>query len=278
MIPSAYITEWRKNAPWAEAYQVEQDLVISKALVQIYSDPNLKNAFAFRGGTSLQKIFFKEPTRYSEDIDLVQIKKENIGDSINTLRKILDPWLGKPNRDFKEGRVVLRYSFLSEETHPRKMRLKIEINNAEHICLLGLKKIPFTVDSTWFTGKAEIITYEIEEILGTKLRALYQRKKGRDLYDMAMAFNKFSSLNDKKIVDCFLEYMKHEDNKVSRSEYEQNLYEKIQDSSFKEDIQPLLKPGSATFEIKQASDELHKRLLALLPGDPWKRPQEKKKK
>ncbi len=40
----------------------------------------------------------------------------------------------------------------------------------------------------WFEGRCEISTYEINEILGSKLwRYIYQRKKGRDLFDLAIA-------------------------------------------------------------------------------------------
>lgn len=56
MIPRNYITEWRQQAPWIEDAQIEQDLVISRALVHIFSDRTLRDAFAFRGGTALYKL------------------------------------------------------------------------------------------------------------------------------------------------------------------------------------------------------------------------------
>lgn len=270
MIPSAYITEWRQFAPWPESYQVEQDLVISKALVQIYSDVDLREDFAFRGGTSLQKIFFKSPTRYSEDIDLVQVPKKPIGPSINKLRSILDSWLGSPTVDRGGSRVTLKYRFTSEDQPSRPMRLKIEINTGEHFTQFGYKRAQFHMKSTWFTGSAEILTFEIEEILGTKLRALYQRKKGRDLYDMAMAYQYLPNLNDQKMIDCFMAYMKHGGHSVSRAEYEANLFEKLTDKSFLEDIQPLLKSGSKKFDMNQVGEIFKNRSLILLPGDPWK--------
>jgi hypothetical protein len=74
MIPRDYITEWRAHAPWVQDIQVEQDLVICRALIDIFSDPILKDALAFRGGTALYKLHFKPAARYSEDIDLVQVK------------------------------------------------------------------------------------------------------------------------------------------------------------------------------------------------------------
>jgi hypothetical protein len=50
MIPQAYITEWSQQVPWQTNEQVEQDLVISRALVEIYSDEWLAESLAFRGG------------------------------------------------------------------------------------------------------------------------------------------------------------------------------------------------------------------------------------
>jgi len=47
--------------------------------------------------------------------------------------------------------------------------------------------VPFKVDSDWFSARCEITTYDINELLATKLRALYQRKKGRDLFDLFYA-------------------------------------------------------------------------------------------
>ena len=78
MIPSSFITAWRKNAPWIENSQVEQDLIIERSLVEIFNDPFLKEHLSFRGGTALHKFFMKPQPRYSEDIDLVQIKPEPI--------------------------------------------------------------------------------------------------------------------------------------------------------------------------------------------------------
>lgn len=67
------------------------------------------------------------------------------------------------------------------------MRLKIEINTREHLNVLGLKDIPYRINNTWFSGQCRITGYKVEELLGTKLEALYQRKKGRDLFDLYCA-------------------------------------------------------------------------------------------
>ena len=67
------------NVPWSTNEQVEQDLVICRALVAIFNDDFLAENLAFRGGTALHKLFLSPQQRYSEDIDLVQIKAAPFG-------------------------------------------------------------------------------------------------------------------------------------------------------------------------------------------------------
>lgn len=181
MIPRDYITEWRSEAPWVRDYQVEQDLVISRALVEMFSHPVLRETLAFRGGTALYKLHLKPPARYSEDIDLVQTKAGPAGPMMDALREVLDPWLGEPRTRRNEGRVTFVYRFNSEDTPSFPLRLKVEANTREHFSMFGLKQVPFSVQSRWFQGSCELRSYELDELLGTKLRALYQRKAGRDL-------------------------------------------------------------------------------------------------
>lgn len=139
MIPADFITEWREQAPWVQTSQVEQDLIISRALVEIFRDDDLAHALAFRGGTAIYKLYLTPAARYSEDIDLVQKIAEPIGPTIDRLRERLDSWLGPPKRFFKEGRVTLVYRFLSEDPQPLPLRLKVEINSREHFSVLGFQ-------------------------------------------------------------------------------------------------------------------------------------------
>lgn len=89
MIPRANITAWRAQAPWPLDSQVEQDLILSRALAEIYSHPKLIDGLAFRGGTALHKLFFQSPGRYSEDLDFVQMKPGPIGSLLDELRSVL---------------------------------------------------------------------------------------------------------------------------------------------------------------------------------------------
>lgn len=267
MIPRDYITEWRGYAPWVQDFQVEQDLVISRALVDIFSHPLLSTTLAFRGGTALYKLHIQPPARYSEDIDLVQVDAQPAGPIMDALHETLDPWLGKPRYKQTEGRVTFTYRFASEDAPPVPLKLKVEINTREHFAVHGFHQVPFAVDSRWFAGDCKVLTYDLDELLGTKLRALYQRKKGRDLFDMDVALT--TGLADaERIVAAFSAYMDHGDQAVARAVFEQNLHEKLNDPQFAADIQPLLTQGDQ-WDQRSAADRVFSELLSRLPGAPW---------
>ncbi len=104
MIPQQYITEWSEIAPWKANEQVEQDLIISRTLVELFSDEFIAERVAFRGGTAIHKLYLEPQPRFSEDIDLVQISAEPIGSTINKIRKLLS-FLGKPKIKQKTGKL-----------------------------------------------------------------------------------------------------------------------------------------------------------------------------
>jgi predicted nucleotidyltransferase component of viral defense system len=265
VIPEDFITEWRTTARWANDAQVEQDLVLSRALVEIFGDPLLAGALALRGGTALHKLHFSPARRYSEDIDLVQLDAGPFGPLMDRLRARLDPWLGSPTRD--PGRLV--YRFDSEIAPVVRMRLKIETNTREHFSLHGTTKTPFAVESRWWRGAAEVTGFRIDELLGTKLRALYQRKKGRDLFDLCLGLD--AGVDPRAIVAAFRRYMEAERLAVSRAEFERNLDAKRRLRGFASDVAVLLPPG-AEFDVAAGIDRVEREIVGLLAGAPWKRP------
>ena len=160
------------------------------------------------------------------------------------------------------------YRFESTAKPVQKMRLKVEINTREHFSVFGLYRPPFIVRNPWFSGEVRICTYRLEELLGTKLRALYQRKKGRDLYDLWLALTSLE-IDDRKVVKCFGRYLEHEGNSISRAEFEKNMIVKLKDSAFVGDIDPLL-PVGVNYEATTAGAVIQERLIARLRGQPWK--------
>ncbi len=270
MIPQANITAWRANAPWSDDAQVEQDLVLARALVQLFSAPGLAGKIGLRGGTALHKLFLHPACRYSEDIDLVQTEAGPIGVLLDAIRSNLDPWLGKPTRSRAEGGVSLVYRFESELPPVRPLRVKIEINTREHFTILGFASRRTTIDNPWYSSSADVTTFEVDELLGTKLRALYQRRKGRDLFDLWLSIRQ-GIADPQRIVACFGEYMRREGYSVSRAQFEQNLHDKESDPAFLGDIKPLLR-ADVDYNATVAMAEVKHSLIGRLPGAPWRGP------
>jgi len=262
MIPRAYITAWRSIAPWKLDSQVEQDLILCRSLLELFSNANVSQKLAFRGGTALHKLHLTPPTRYSEDIDLVQIKSEPIGNIIDTIRKILDSLLGRPLIRQKRDTQIMIYRMSSEIPPIIPLRLKIEINSREHFTVFGFKKENFKVKSRWFSGSCEITTYDINELLGTKLRALYQRRKGRDLYDLWLSINN-GRANPVKIVRAFHRYINASGLKVSKNEFMQNLDLKMQNHDFLHDTDTLLRP-EVKYDPQEAYNLIEKYIMEII--------------
>ncbi|MCU0434220.1 MAG: nucleotidyl transferase AbiEii/AbiGii toxin family protein [Bacteroidia bacterium] len=242
MIPRAYITEWSDHVPWQTNEQVEQDLVICRALVELFSDEFLYDSLAFRGGTALHKLFLKPQPRYSEDIDLVQLKPEPIKATVQRIQKQL-AFIGKSSVEQKANNTTLKFRFESEFPPVQTLRLKVETNCREHFTVYGHNEIPFSVESSWFNGACKIKTYSIEELLGTKLRALYQRRKGRDLFDLYRAITHHPALDTDKIIECYNVYMKHSVAIPPTGKMVlKNIEQKMQDDEFLGDTRALLRP------------------------------------
>lgn len=261
MIPEIYINQWRNVVPWQTNEQVEQDLVICRALIEIFNHPYLKENVAFRGGTALHKLYLQPQPRYSEDIDLVVTKSLPYGNLIDAIREAVS-FLENPNVT-QDGRMVtLKFRFSSElENTP--MRLKIETNTREHFSVLGLKEMDYSVKSDWFTGECKLITYELEELLGTKLRALYQRKKGRDLFDLYKALI-HADIDVDKLIACYRKYMGFSSGvPPTQTEFLNNMEAKMQSQLFLGDIKSIINP-TENYNNADAFELVKERILLKL--------------
>ena len=247
MIPKADITEWRDHSKWKSDTQVEQDLILSRILVILFDNPFISQTLVFRGGTALHKLFLTPPVRYSEDIDFVQKETEGIGETMGTIRKILNPLLGKPKTKQKKGGVIFIYKVNSEIPPVAPLRIKIEINTREHFSVYDIIEKKFNVKSRWFSGECNIATFSLEELLATKLRALYQRSKGRDLFDLWYGLE-YGKANESKIIPAFKKYMDFSDSKITAQLFRENLEEKLKNPLFLNDTTPILHPD---FEYSQ---------------------------
>ena len=261
MIPENFIEQWQNSVKWRTLSQIEHDLVISRTLVDLYNDPYLKEALVFRGGTALNKLFLKPPARYSEDIDFVQKRPEPIGKTIDSIKVLLRPWLGNPKWKITERGAKLIYTYESINKVPNK--LKIEINTTEHFQVLPLRVENFDLQSHWFNGCTTIITYEIDELMATKLRALYQRRKGRDLFDLwYVTKQKLVDLN--RVFDIFSNYCNKNNSIIRREDFLKNLELKKSHPDFRSDMNSLL-PIELYWNFDEAYQFVIDEIISKLP-------------
>jgi len=262
VIPQADIIAWRAKAPWKTVAQVEQDLIICRTLVELFSQEALREQVVFRGGTALYKLHLQPPARYSEDIDLVQIKAGPNKSIIEAMRRVLDELLGKPQYDVKERGTTLVYRVQSEIPPVTKLRLKLEINTREHFSVQPIQPHPFAVESGWFTGKCVVPSYHLNELLGTKVRALYQRNKGRDLFDLWYGIT-VGKATPAVIVSIFQKYLAADGLTISQREFRQNLAAKIENTDFLADTEDLLRPG-LDYDHHKAYHFIEEQVVSLL--------------
>ncbi len=261
MIPEIYIEQWRNSFGWQTLAQIEQDLIISRALVALYNNEHIKNNLVFRGGTALNKLFLKPPARYSEDIDFVQKNAAPIGQTIDAIRNVLESWLGEPKWKITQRSAKLVYKYEAINKLPSK--LKLEINTTEHFQVLPLKTEKFDVKSEWFHGAADISTYEIDELMATKLRALYQRRKGRDLFDLWYVVSQ-ELINIDRIIDIFFKYCANDNITISRDEFIKNLEQKKDNQDFQLDMDFLL-PQHQDWDYEKAYHFVIENVIRRLP-------------
>jgi predicted nucleotidyltransferase component of viral defense system len=161
------------------------------------------------------------------------------------------------------------FKFTPEEGG-KPLKLKVEVNTREHQNLHGLKTYPFEVVSEWHKVSAGIVSFEPEEIFGTKLRALLQRNKNRDLFDLNEGLLQLG-LDCDRVIACFNHYLALEDRPISRANAEERMLKKLNQSLI-EDIAPLLPPGVsfADEDAIAAFGKVWGELIRRIPGEPWK--------
>ena len=275
MIPAQNIVAWGNVVPWADQRQVEQDLIIGRALVEIFSDGMMRDALRIRGGTALSKLHFPAPLRYSEDIDLVRTSAGPIGPILDRLRDILEPWLGRARFDQSPVAPKFRFRVAAEDGSGVPIRLKIEINTREIQAFDVPASLPLKIENPWFSGAAAISTFSREEMLATKLRALLQRDKGRDLYDLAYALEVFEGLNVERIIKMLGRYLDLSGQAISRAQAQERMFAKLANPRLLLDMRPLLPAAQAEALTEEATADSFRRVFTILvdrlPGEPWGR-------
>ena len=261
MIPNAVVTAWGRTRPWGSRQQIEQDLLLARLIVDIYNHPYLGGELVFRGGTCLHQLRLPTPLRYSEDLDFVRRSRDGIGDVFDALREVATGIGLELVRRVTTGNPKMVFDARAEHDSSIALRVKIEVNTYEISPAQPLETVRFSVDTAWFRGSALVQTYAAHELVATKIRALYQRRKGRDLFDLWVALSKLH-LDPKQIVAAFAPYRPDEFTGVLA---ERNLREKLANRDFRRDLDPLLAVGVASdYNIDEAGGLIIRELLSQL--------------
>jgi predicted nucleotidyltransferase component of viral defense system len=258
VIPRAAITEWGRVVPWPTVEQVEQDLLLSRLIVEIANDDYLGDELVFRGGTCLHKLHAPKPLRYSEDLDYVRSTGGGISDLTKAVTQI-GTRLGMEvrTRIGEHPKMFLRAPY---ETGAGRMRIKIEVNTFERSPARPPIRIPYRVESSWFTGSAEVLTFTLAEVVATKIRALFQRSKGRDLFDLWLALTRLG-VPATSVVKAFAPYRP---DGYTKRRAELNLREKAKRPAYREDIRPLVTTWPEGYDIDAATELVIADVLALI--------------
>lgn len=278
-----HLTAWQTHAPWPKRSQIEQDLRLSRGVAAIFTDDVLRSHLAMRGGTVLHKAHLAPAARYSEDIDLVLTKAMDTATLEKNLLRVLTPILGTPAPSiFQDAGLALRNASKRSKILSIKFRfipiglsrneiIKVDINLNEHAALYPLVNVNFqSLDEEGELVTAQAISYDINEMLGTKTRALMQRRQGRDLFDLWFAWSQSQagvtpySVDGKRAMEAFEWYLANEDTAMGIEEAGQRLDQRLRNPAFRQDMDTLLRPGLPRFDVDAAAPIVRNVFLAHL--------------
>nr|WP_246400800.1 nucleotidyl transferase AbiEii/AbiGii toxin family protein [Jiangella mangrovi] len=231
--------------------------MLSRAICAIATDTYLGEELVFRGGTAFHKLHVGAAYRYSEDLDYVRSSSGGIREMTRALTD-LGETLGFEvrTRITQHPKVLWR----TTSTEGTRIRIKIEVNTHERSPARPHHRLVHRVDSPWWTGEAEVLTFHTAELVATKIRALYQRSKGRDLFDLWLALVELEIPAD-EILDAFAPYRP---DGLTSAKAIANLRAKLADRSFQVDLEPLMVRRPDGYDLTSATELIIDRLLIRL--------------
>ena len=269
----------QSQVPWPVAHQVEQDLLLCRSMVALFNDPFLKSQIAMRGGTVLHKVHLPPASRYSEDIDLVVIGDRPETHVRAAIKRVLLDVLGPHKRwGWEEIKLSIRnlakpsrvlrviYEIRSVAEPGRTLTVVVEANVTERRPHRPVVELPFGVPFRDGILATRIHSFDIHEMLGTKLRALFQRRRGRDLFDLywALSCPGAAPVDPSEVAATFQHYMRLEKTRVRRKDFLEHLDMRLADRGFCSDMESLLRTG-VTYDPQAAGRLVRDTLVMALP-------------
>ncbi len=177
-------------------------------LIGIQSNAQTKDSWIFKGGTCLKKCFF-EHYRFSEDLDFTLIDPRQMKEeALRTILKEIAQWVYEqsgieipenmilldPHRSLSaQGKLSYRGPLKQPAPYPT---VKLDLTADEKVVLKPDKRAVFYDYSDYPSKVPQILSYSYEEIFAEKLRALAERERPRDLYDVIHLYQEGHRLVD----------------------------------------------------------------------------------
>lgn len=262
MIPEAAITHWATGAPWPTRTQIEQDLLLSRLICEIANDSLLGQELMFRGGTCFHKLHLQPARRYSEDLDYVRTSGGGIKDVTDALQRIgKDVGFEKITTEVsRHPKVFLRT--LSADGLP--IKIKIEMNTRERSPAEPCIRIPYTVQSPWWSDTAQVLSFTTRELVATKIRALYERDKGRDVFDLWLALTELG-LTGEGLLEVFGPY---HSKGITAASSVANLRAKLTKRVFIDDLAPFVVTPPENYDLREAAELIIDTVLSKIGPPP----------
>lgn len=260
VIPDAAVTHWAAGAPWPTRTQVEQDLLLSRLICEIANDEYLGEELVFRGGTCFHKLHIHPARRYSEDLDYVRSTSGGIRDFTQAMTRIGES-LGFQIRTQVSANP--KVFLIGQSVEDLRIRIKIEVNTRERSPADPLLLLPYQVDSPWWSGQAQVRTFSTRELVATKIRALYERKKSRDVFDMWLAVTELGLKGE----DLLAVFEPYHPKSLTAKTAEANLRDKLSDEVFRHDLDLFVADRPDGYDLDAAAELLIDLVLSRI-GEP----------
>jgi predicted nucleotidyltransferase component of viral defense system len=245
------IRKWADKSEIADLTLAELDYRLISALESIYHINGMSTELVMKGGTAINKLYLGDTSRLSVDLDFNQIgdrskvlsRRAKLRQTLMKALETLDSnYQLSFKRNWSQTTIRARYSSLTGASQ----QLKLEISHIERIPILDL----VTREADTPIGNFNVTTYSLEELLATKLRALFERFSGRDIYDIYFSAK---LRRDKELIKkLFLYYFFRSRKIYNPKTHFKTLKERLEQGKYRDDVTGFVRP-STTFSLKDAA-------------------------
>jgi predicted nucleotidyltransferase component of viral defense system len=262
-LPEADIAAWQASVDCSSMDAASRDLLLHHLAIVIASHPVLGDELVLRGGFALHRLVLPHPVRCCLSLEYARRSTTGIGAALDALREVAIS-TGFSIRTEVRARPRVYLSPLSSAA-PGRERLRIDLETREIHPLRPQVRRHLTMSTHRFTGRAAVLTYDTEELLGLALRELYRRSRSRDLFDLWVGLTHLD-VEDALVLSAFQHACLQADLGIVRRGMFVARLHRLARPAFTRDLQGLAAAEGCVFEPTRAASLITARLLDGLPA------------